>query len=89
MFDDEATARTAHRQPGTRPAPVPPLNDAAIGLAIIIVLVATPAAIYFLANIQLVPAAAALAIALTAAFGPRIYADFIQPRSPSAVVQAP
>ena len=52
-----------------------------IAVACITVVVATPAAIYFLANIQLLPAAATLAIALTAAFGPKIYIDFIQPRS--------
>jgi hypothetical protein len=52
-----------------------------IVVACIIVLVATPAAIYFLTNIQLLPAVTALAVALAAAFGPKIYADFIQPKT--------
>jgi len=49
-------------------------------LACIIVLVATPAAVHLLANRKLLYGLAALVTALGAAFGPKIYADFIQPK---------
>ena len=67
----------------------PSLNDMAIVLATIIVLVATPAAIYFLANDKPFYGLAAIVTALGAAFGPKIYADFIQPKAPPAAVQNP
>jgi hypothetical protein len=44
------------------------------------VLVATPAALYFLVSEKLLCSLAALVTALGTAFGPKVYADFIQPR---------
>jgi hypothetical protein len=54
-----------------------------IMLACIIVLVATPAAIYFIANDKPLFGLAALVTALGASFGPKLYTDFIQARRPS------
>jgi hypothetical protein len=51
-------------------------------LACIIVLVATPTAIYFIANRKPLYGLAALVTALGAAFGPKIYTGFIQPDRP-------
>lgn len=65
------------------------LNQSIV-LATCIVLVATPAAIYLLANDKPLYGLAALVTALGAAFGPKIYADFIQPKiSPPGMVQNP
>ena len=58
----------------------------AIILATCIVLIATPAAIYLLANEKLLSGFAALVTALAAAFGPKIYADLIQPKRPQPPV---
>ena len=65
------------------------LFDIAIVLATTIVLVATPAAIFLLVNDKPLYGLAALVTALGAAFGPKIYADFIQPKAPSAGIQNP
>ena len=73
-----------------RPRTYPALNDTAIVFATIIVLVATPAALYFLVSEKLLSSLAALMTALGAAFGPKIYADFIQPKaSPAAAEHRP
>jgi hypothetical protein len=77
-------SQPAGRQlPEPRPRMYPVLNDTAIRCATIIVLVAAPATLYFLVSEQLRCSFAALVTALAAAFGPKIYADFIQPRRPS------
>lgn len=65
------------------PSMYPALNDTAIAVATCIVLTAMPAAIYLLASEKLLSALAALVTALGAAFGPKIYADFIQPNNNS------
>jgi hypothetical protein len=66
-----------------------PVNDVFIAAATTIVLIATPTSIYLLANERLPCSLAAFVTALAAAFAPKIYADFIQPRAPSAVIQTP
>ena len=81
--ESEWTTQRAQRRPRTHPA----LNDTAIVFATIIVLVATPAALYFLVSEKLLSSLAALMTALGAAFGPKIYADFIQPKAPSTATQ--
>jgi hypothetical protein len=58
------------------------VSNTAIVAATTIVLIATPAALYFLVSEKLLCSLAALVTALGAAFGPKIYADFIQPRRP-------
>jgi hypothetical protein len=52
------------------------------------VLIATPAALYFLVSEKLLYSLAALVTALAAAFGPKIYADFIQPSPPGPPTSA-
>jgi hypothetical protein len=68
------------------PAPVStPVNDVFIVAATTVVLIATPAAIYLLVSERLLCSLAALITALGAAFGPKIYADFIKTKAaPSA-----
>jgi hypothetical protein len=58
-----------------------PVNDAFIVAATTVVLIATPAALYFLVSQKFLCSLAALVTALTAALAPKLYADFIQPRS--------
>jgi hypothetical protein len=62
------------------PSPVP--NDAGLIVATTIVLIAAPAALYFLVSEKFLCSLAALVTALAAAFGPKVHADFIQPRRP-------
>jgi hypothetical protein len=79
----------AKKPPEPQPRMYPPLNDTAIAVATTIVLIATPATIYFVANFQALYGLAALVTALAAAFGPKIYADFIQSKASSGGVQSP
>jgi hypothetical protein len=80
----EAAAR--HRNKRERRARV--LNRC-IMLACIIVLVATPTAIYLIANGNPLFGLATLVTALVAAFGPKIYTDFIQPTQRSSLANTP
>jgi hypothetical protein len=79
--------------PRHTPTPAPlsaSINNAFIVAATTVVLVATPAALYFLVSENLLSSLAALVTALASAFGPKIYADFIQRKAASsAVIQNP
>jgi hypothetical protein len=44
-------------------------------------------AVYLLLHDKPIQSLAALIVALGSAFGPKIYADFIQPKSPAAIQQ--
>jgi hypothetical protein len=73
----------------SRDAQFPPSSVAScatIIVATVIVLAAAPAALYFLVSEKFLYGFAALVTALGAAFGPKIYANFIQPKAPSAAV---
>ena len=86
-----AENQAGHRQTLERRALAGDIVKAMMGtiLAYITFAGAMGGAVYLLANDKPLYGLAALVTALGAAFGPKIYADFIQPKAPSAPVQNP
>ena len=86
-----AENQAGHRQTLERRALAGDLIKAMMGtvLAYITFAGAMGGAVYLLANDKPLYGLAALVTALGAAFGPKIYADFIQPKASSAAAQNP